>query len=83
MAEQASPADMMVAVVHLVLHKQVCPQFTRVIKRRRVGLAQQSSDSQRMFRLECVYSGKVGIRGSFWDSPYGIPICLRPHSLLT
>lgn len=70
MSEQVSPADMMVAVVHLVLHKQVCPQFTRVMKRRGVGLAQQSSDSQRMFRLERVYSGNKGLGLGFpiWDT---------------
>lgn len=40
-----APADM-VAVAHLVLHKQACPQFTRVMnRRRRGGLAQQSCDS--------------------------------------
>lgn len=55
--------------MHLVLHKQACPQFTRVMNSRRGGC----SDSQRMFRLECVHDGKVGISAQFGIPQIGLP----------
>lgn len=41
-------------------------------------LAEQSRDSQMMFRLECVYSGKVGVRARSGIPNMGYPSVSTP-----